>query len=93
MGARRPNLVLKTVSQIVSVDVASGDRIVHSSGPGLKLFPQFLNEKVVAYHQKGGPNEGLAYDRRRRAEARDAIANVVSGRQDGNLRKDRVQAG
>ena len=60
-GARRPNLVLKTVSQIVSVDVASGDRIVHSSGPGLKLFPQFLNEKVVAYHQKGGPNEGLAY--------------------------------
>ena len=60
-GARRPNLVLKTVSQIVSVDVASGDRIVHSSGPGLKLFPQFLNEKVVAYHQKAGPNEGLAY--------------------------------
>ena len=60
-GARRPNLVLKTVSQIVSVDVASGERIVHSSGPGLKLFPHFLNGTVVAYHRKGGASEGLAY--------------------------------
>ena len=33
-GARRPNLVAKVVSQIVSVDVATGERVEHTSGPG-----------------------------------------------------------
>ncbi len=60
-GAHRPNLVARVESQIVSVDVATGERVVHSAGPGLKLFPQFLDAGTVAYHQKGGPNQGLAY--------------------------------
>ena len=60
-GARRPNLVAKVVSQIVSVDVATGERIEHTSGPGLKMFPQFLSRTEIAYHRKGGPDEGL-YD-------------------------------
>ena len=57
-GARRPNLVAKVVSQIVSVDVATGERVEHTSGPGLKVFPQFLSATEIAYHRKGGPDEG-----------------------------------
>ena len=60
-GARRPNLVAKVVSQIVSVDVATGERIEHTTGPGLKVFPQFLSATEIAYHRKGGPDEGLYY--------------------------------
>ena len=60
-GARRPNLVAKVVSQIVSVDVATGERVEHTSGPGLKVFPQFLSATEIAYHRKGGPDEGLYY--------------------------------
>jgi Tol biopolymer transport system component len=58
-GARRPNLVASVRSQIVSVDVASGERVEHTSGPGLKVFPQFLSATDIAYHRKGGPDEGL----------------------------------
>ena len=58
-GARRPNSSRRC--RTFSVDVASGERIVHSSGPGLKLFPHFLNGTDVAYHRKGGASEGLAY--------------------------------
>ncbi len=60
-GAHRPNLVAKVESQIVSVGVASGERVVHSTGPGLKVSPQFLDASAVAYHQKGGAAQGLAY--------------------------------
>jgi len=60
-GARRPNLVAKVVSQIVSVDVATGERVEHTKGPGLKVFPQFLSASEIAYHRKGGPDEGLYF--------------------------------
>ena len=60
-GARRPNLVTSVRSQIVSVDVATGERVEHTSGPGLKVFPQFLSATEIAYHRKGGPDEGLYY--------------------------------
>ncbi len=60
-GARRPNLVGSVVSQIVSVDVATGDRVEHTSGPGLKVFPQFLSATEIASHRKGGADEGLYY--------------------------------
>lgn len=60
-GARRPNLVTSVVSQIVSVDVATGARIEHTTGPGLKVFPQFLSATELAYHRKGGPDEGLYF--------------------------------
>jgi hypothetical protein len=55
--------VAKVVSQIVSVDVATGERTEHTTGPGLKLFPQFLNAKVIAYHRKGGPTKGWSTPR------------------------------
>lgn len=59
--ARRPELQANATSQIVSVDVATGlDRIEHTSGPGLKLYPQFLSNDNVGYAIKGGANQGLA---------------------------------
>ena len=60
-GARRPERVANVVSQIVSVAVDGSDRMEHTSGPGLKIFPQYLAADNIAYLQKGGPNEGLAY--------------------------------
>lgn len=56
--ARRPELVANAVSQIVSVDVETGERIEHTSGPGFKMAPQFVNGGI-AYLIKGGALEGL----------------------------------
>ena len=36
-------------SRIVSVEVATGERTVHASGPGLKVSPQFLGADRIAY--------------------------------------------
>jgi Tol biopolymer transport system component len=60
-GARRPERIASVASQIVSVDVSSGERVEHTTGAGLKVFPQFLTATEIAYHRKGGPDEGLAY--------------------------------
>ena len=60
-GARRPEWIGRVASQIVSVDVASGARIEHTSGPGLKVSPQYVGADDIGYVVKGGPNEGLAY--------------------------------
>lgn len=48
-------------SQIVSVDVATGTRVEHTSGPGLKVGPQYLGADRIAYLIKAGPNAGLAF--------------------------------
>ena len=60
-GARRPNYHGKAFSQIVSVDVASGERTEHTTGTELKLSPQYLSNTEIGYLVKYGPNEGLAY--------------------------------
>jgi Tol biopolymer transport system component len=60
-GARRPNYVGKAYSQIVSVNVTTGDRTEHTSGTDLKLQPQYLSPSDIGYLIKYGPNEGLAY--------------------------------
>ena len=57
--ARIPFLASRAASQIVSVDVETGDRTEHTSGPGLKLFPQILAGGEIAYQVRGGPEEGL----------------------------------
>jgi Tol biopolymer transport system component len=59
--AHRPELVVTATSQIVSIDIATGARIEHTSGPGLKVAPQFVTAKEIGYLAKGGPNEGLVY--------------------------------
>ena len=55
----RPDLLPKIDSQIVSVDVDTGERIEHTSGPGFKVGPQFLSTGEIAYRRKGGAGEGL----------------------------------
>src|SRR4030095_8629530 len=42
-------------SQIVSVDVATGTRTVHTSGPGLKVSPQYLSATRIGYLMKAAP--------------------------------------
>lgn len=48
-------------SQIVSVDVATGAKVEETSGPGLKVEPQYLSADSIAYLVKAGPNAGLAF--------------------------------
>src|SRR5207244_1476002 len=49
------------VSQIVSIDVATGARMEHTSGPEVKVAPQFLSADRVAYLVKSGKHQGLAF--------------------------------
>ena len=48
-------------SQIVSMDVATGARREETSGPGLKVAPQFIGDTRVGYLIKSGANAGIAY--------------------------------
>jgi Tol biopolymer transport system component len=61
-GAHRPEAIGTVESQIVSVDVATGiDRVEHTSGPHLKVAPQYVGATEIGYLIKGGADEGLAY--------------------------------
>lgn len=60
-AAHWPNLDGRTTSQIVSVDIATAARIVHTDGPGLKVMPQFLGRDRIGYLAKAGATQGLAY--------------------------------
>jgi Tol biopolymer transport system component len=52
--SRRPEKIANGVSQIVSVDFATGgDRQVHTDGPGIKICPQYLPDGSIAYYLKG----------------------------------------
>jgi Tol biopolymer transport system component len=55
------------VSQIVSIDVGSGATQSYTSGPGLKLAPQFVGSGV-AYWSKLGPDKGLVLASGKRVE-------------------------
>ena len=48
-------------SSIVSVDVATGKRTVHASGPGLKVSPQFIGPDRIAYLLKTRSSGTLAF--------------------------------
>jgi Tol biopolymer transport system component len=58
-GVHRPELINKVSSQIVQVDVATGERKELTSTPGFKVFPQYVGADKVAYHVKGGQHEGI----------------------------------
>jgi hypothetical protein len=58
---RSPNLVANVTSQIVSVDVITGERLEHTSGSGLKVYHQFLSRSEIGYLRKGGVDEGIFY--------------------------------
>ncbi len=46
---------------IVSIDVATGARTVHVTGPGLNLSPQFVGPDRVAYLAKSGRTASLSF--------------------------------
>ena len=41
--------------------MATGDRKQHSTGPGLKVAPQFLTSENIGYLAKAGPKQGIGY--------------------------------
>jgi Tol biopolymer transport system component len=57
----RPGIGPGATSQIVSVDVATGERMAHTEGPGLKVLPQYVGPTDVRYLVKAGTNVGLAH--------------------------------
>ena len=48
----------EVTSQIVSVDVSTGARMERTSGPGLKVSPQFLSADRIGYLIKGPGQKG-----------------------------------
>ncbi|MEO7145911.1 MAG: hypothetical protein ABI165_20650 [Bryobacteraceae bacterium] len=52
---------IHSVSQIVSIDVQSGSLQKYTSGPGLKVQPQFLPDGGIAYLNKLGADKGLVF--------------------------------
>ena len=69
----------EVTSQIVSVDLSTGVRTEHTSGPGLKVSPQFLSADRIGYLIKGPGQKGqLAFTKGGRgadAPAPGAIRN------------------
>ena len=58
-GAHRPELINSVSSQLVSVNVATLAKTTITSGATFKVYPQYLSATNIAYHVKGGANEGL----------------------------------
>ena len=59
--ARRLGGQARVGSRVVSVDVDTGERTEHASGPGLKLSPQFLAADRVGWLAKSGPAATLVF--------------------------------
>lgn len=60
-NARVYGLSAKAICQIVSIDLATGHRTVETSGPGLKLAPQFLPDGRIGFETKSGRTSGIGY--------------------------------
>jgi hypothetical protein len=74
-------------SQIVSFDLATGKRTERTSGPGLKLMPQFLPGGQIGFLTKAGKDEGVGYTRSQAGAPTNLGANagVAYTKQDGNF--------
>ena len=59
--ARVDQLSKRATSQIVSIDVATGQSKELTSGPGVKLYPQFLPDGRFGYSTKSAQTDGIAY--------------------------------
>ena len=55
----------------MSVDVATGARVEHASGPGLKLSPQFLDANRIGYLAKSGTTAALTFSSGEKGSAGD----------------------
>ena len=63
-------------SSIVSVDLATGERTVHASGPGLKVSPQFIAPDRIAYMTKTQRSGTLTFSSGETGSPQD-LANPV----------------
>lgn len=59
--ARVAQLSKLATSQVVSINLETGKRTEHTTGPGLKLSPQFLPDGRVGYVTKVAQVSGIAY--------------------------------
>jgi len=59
--ARVDQLSMKATSQIVSIDVVTGQVKELTSGAGLKLYPQFLPNGRFGYSTKSAQTDGIMY--------------------------------
>ena len=66
--ARVFQLSTRATSQIVSIDLSTGKRTELTSGPGLKLGPQFLPDGRFGYATKSGKQQGIVYSDSRTAK-------------------------
>jgi Tol biopolymer transport system component len=57
--AARMQMAATVTSQIASIDVATGARTEHTTGPGLKVEPQYVSASKIGYLVKAGKQEGL----------------------------------
>ena len=51
----------RAASQIISVDIHTGARTVHTAGAGLKLLPQYVRAGNIGFLAKAGESEGIGY--------------------------------
>ncbi|WP_322044027.1 hypothetical protein [Paraburkholderia sp. J67] len=59
--ARVDQLSMKATSQIVAIDVATGQSTALTSGSGMKLNPQFLPDGRFGYSTKSAQTTGIMY--------------------------------
>lgn len=59
--ARVFQLSARATSQIVSVELESGQLTQQTTGPGLKVEPQFLADGRIGFATKSGRNQAIAY--------------------------------
>ncbi|CAG7948638.1 unnamed protein product [Penicillium salamii] len=58
-NAHRFELVGTSNSTIVSIGFDGKYRRIEVAGPGIKTFPQYINNNVIGYHLKGGKKCGI----------------------------------
>jgi Tol biopolymer transport system component len=90
--ARVDELQSQVASQIVSVDIETGARREHTSGDGLKVSPQFVDDDRIGYLVKAGANPGIAYTSGELGTAGD-IRNPTWSRDGRLVAYDRGRAG
>lgn len=66
--ARVFQLSTRATSQIVSINLMTGKKTELTSGPGLKLQPQFLPDGSIGYATKSGKQQGIVYSDGRTAK-------------------------
>ena len=59
--ARVDQLSMKATTQIVSIDVETGKSTALTTGPGVKLYPQFLPDGRFGYSTKSAQITGIMY--------------------------------